>query len=108
MFAVKLAISLTDIINWSKNLRNIGALEAVNKTHGAKSRPLKVPGGGPQGGYLGIMEYRAQSNTSATCEENNFKLKFVDHLPILEHIKLLMVGIYVYVYIYIYVWHPIM
>ena len=55
------------------------------------SRPL--PGGTPQGGTLGILEYTSQcnNNTNYLTEEENFK--FIDDLSILEIINLLIAGL---------------
>ena len=64
----------------------------VTKWHGKTSKPRKVPGGGPQGAYLGNLEYLAQSNTNANCVAENSRFKFVDDLTILEKICLLLVG----------------
>ena len=36
-------------------------------SYGKESCPEEVPGGGPQGAYLGNIEYIAQSNESANC-----------------------------------------
>ena len=65
----------------------------VVKWHGEKSEQLPTNGGGPQGGYLGNLEYLAQSNTSANCVASDSKFKFVDDLTILEKILLLMAGL---------------
>ena len=65
----------------------------IVKWHGKKSKPRHVPGGGPQGAYLGNLEYKAQSNKSANCVEKNSRYKFVDDLTTLEAINLLLVGL---------------
>ena len=41
----------------------------VVKWHGKRSKPQEVPGGGPQGAYIGNLEYLGQSNKSANCVE---------------------------------------
>ena len=63
------------------------------KWHGKKSKSQPTPGGGPQGGYLGNLEYLAQSNQSADCVKDDSRYKFVDDLTVLEKIHLLMVGL---------------
>ena len=63
------------------------------KWQGEKSEQLPTNNGGPQGGYLGNLEYLAQSNTSANCVASNSKFKFVDDLTVLEKIFLLMIGL---------------
>ena len=64
----------------------------IVKWNGVKSKPKNVPGGGPQGAYLGNLEYKAQSNKSANCVEKDSRFKFVDDLTTLEKINLLLVG----------------
>ena len=39
----------------------------VVKWHGEKSEQLPTNGGGPQGGYIGNLQYLAQSNTNTNC-----------------------------------------
>ena len=46
--------------------------------------------GGPQGTYLGNLEYLAQSNDSANCVKQDSRFKF--ELTTLEKINLLLVG----------------
>ena len=64
----------------------------VVKWKDKKSKSQEVPGGGPQGAYLGNLEYIAQSNNSADCVETNSRYKFVDDLTALEKINLLLIG----------------
>ena len=64
----------------------------VVKWHGKRSKPQEVPGGGPQGAYLGNLEYLGQSNKSANCVEKESRFKFVDDLTALEKINLLLIG----------------
>ena len=64
----------------------------VVKWHVVESKEKKGPGGGPQGAYLGNLEYQAQSNDSANCVKKDSRFKFVDDLSILEKINLLLVG----------------
>ena len=65
----------------------------IVKWHGTKSKQKEVPGGGPQGGLLGILEYQAQSNESANSVPKDSRYKFVDDLSTLEKIALLSIGI---------------
>ena len=64
----------------------------VVKWKNKKSKSQEVPGGGPQGAYLGNLEYIAQSNNNADCVETNSRYKFVDDLTALEKINLLLIG----------------
>ena len=64
----------------------------IVKWNGVKSKPKNMPGGGPQGAYLGNLEYKAQSNKSANCVEKDSRFKLVDDLTTLEKINLLLVG----------------
>ena len=63
------------------------------KWHSCISNPKPLPGGGPAGGTLGILEYLSQSNHSADCVTSEDRYKFVDDLSVLEIINLLTVGI---------------
>ena len=51
----------------------------------------KLPGGGPQGCYLGGLEYSSQSNDSGRFVSKENRYKFVDDLSLLEVINLLTV-----------------
>ena len=64
----------------------------IVKWNGVKSKEKNVPGGGPQGAYLGNLEYLAQSKNSANCVKKDSRFKFVDDLTALEKINLLLVG----------------
>ena len=44
----------------------------------------KLPGGGPQGTLLGLIEYFVQSNDNANCVDPKLRFKFVDDLTVLE------------------------
>ena len=57
----------------------------------SKSRPL--PGGGPQGGTLGIEEYLSQSNNNVDFLDQDEKYKFIDDLSMLEIINLISIGL---------------
>ena len=61
----------------------------IVKWHDKKSKRRKVPGGGPQGAYLGNLEYLAQSNENASIVKKDSRYKFVDDLSALEKINLL-------------------
>ena len=55
--------------------------------------PMKdIPGGGPQGGFFGILGYLSQSNDSADIIDEEDKFKFVDDLTALEIVNLLSIG----------------
>ena len=54
----------------------------VVKWHGKESCPEEVPGGGPQGAYLGNMEYIAQSNKSANCVKKQIDLNLLMTSPL--------------------------
>ena len=62
------------------------------KWHGTKSTQRDMPGGGPAGANLGLLEYLSQSNNNADCVEKDDRYKFVDDLTILEIVNLLTVG----------------
>ena len=53
----------------------------VNNTY---SKTHKLPGGGPQGTLLGLIEYFVQSNDNANCVDPKLRFKFVDDLTVLE------------------------
>ena len=63
------------------------------KWHGETSSARNLNGGGPQGATFGIWEYLAQSNSSASCVNPEYRFKFVDDLTVLEKYNLLIVGI---------------
>ena len=48
----------------------------------------KLPGDGPQGTLLGLIEYFVQSNDNADCVEEDLRFKFVDDLSVLELVML--------------------
>ena len=47
-----------------------------------------LPGGGPQGSLVGLIEYFVQSNDNADCVEPDKRFKFVDDLSVLELVML--------------------
>ena len=67
--------------------------EMVVKWKGLVSSLRPLPGGGPQGGTLGIEEYLSQNNDNVDFLEYDEKFKFIDDLSILEIINLLSIGI---------------
>ena len=52
-----------------------------------------LPGGGPQGSSLGLLEYDSQSNDNTEFLSPEDKYKFVDDLSTLEIINLIVVGL---------------
>ena len=52
-----------------------------------------LPGGGPQGSSIGLIEYDSQSNDNTEFLSPEDKYKFVDDLSTLEMINLIMVGL---------------
>ena len=72
--------------------------EMVVKWKGLLSRMRPLPGGGPQGGTLGIEEYLSQSNDSVEFLEKDEKFRFIDDLSIIEIINLLSIGLASYNY----------
>ena len=63
------------------------------KWRGLLSKVRALPGGGPQGGTLGIEEYLSQSNGNTDFLEEDEKYKFIDDLSILEVLNLLSIGL---------------
>ena len=56
--------------------------------NGAYSGTYSLPGGGPQGTLVGLIEYFVQSNDNANCVDPELRFKFVDDLSILELVML--------------------
>ena len=52
------------------------------------SSTYKLPGGGPQGTLVGLIEYLVQSNDNADCVEPDMRYKYVDDLTVLELVML--------------------
>ena len=52
------------------------------------SQTYRLPGGGPQGTLLGLIEYFVQSNDNADCVDPEYRFKFVDDLTVLELVML--------------------
>ena len=63
------------------------------KWNGKYSSIRSLPGGGPQGCYLGQLEYSSQYNDSAQFVPPEDRYKFVDDLSLLEIINLLTIGL---------------
>ena len=63
------------------------------KWHGHKSTIRNLPGGGPAGSSIGLLEYLSQSNNNADCVSPEDRFKFVDDLTALEIVNLLTVGL---------------
>ena len=73
--------------------------EMVVKWNGYISKPRALPGGGPQGGILGILEYLAQSNDNCDFVSLDEKYKFIDDLSLLEIVDLVCAGLSSYDYL---------
>ena len=52
-----------------------------------------LPGGGPQGGTLGVQEYLSQSDDNTEFLDEKEKYKYIDDLSIIELINLILHGI---------------
>ena len=63
------------------------------KWNGKISTSRALPGGGPQGGTLGILEYKSQSDDNTDFLTEKEKYKFIDDLSILEVINLILSGL---------------
>ena len=63
------------------------------KWKGGLSSEKLLPGGGPQGGILGTLEYTSQSDGNTNFLTTKEKYKFIDDLSLLELLNLLMCGI---------------
>ena len=58
------------------------------KCNGKYSSTHRLPGGGPQGTLLGLIEYFVQSNDNADCVDQDMRFKYVDDLTVLELVML--------------------
>jgi hypothetical protein len=65
----------------------------VVKWHGTTSSTRDLPGGGPQGCSLGLIEYKSNSNDNANNVPADMRFKFVDDLSILEKLNLILMGL---------------
>ena len=63
------------------------------KWHGLTSSTRDLPGGGPQGCTLGLLEYKANSNDNADHVPTDMRFKFVDDLSLLEKLNLILLGL---------------
>ena len=54
------------------------------KYNGKYSSTHRLPGGGPQGTLIGLIEYLVQSNDNADCVEPDMRFEYVDDLTVLE------------------------
>ena len=63
------------------------------KWNGKFSSAKHLPGGGPQGGTLGIIEYKSQSDDNTDFLNIDEKYKYIDDLSIIELINLILNGI---------------
>ena len=63
------------------------------KWRGTLSTVRDLPGGGPQGCSLGLIEYDSQTNENTDFLLEDDKYKFVDDLSILELINLITIGL---------------
>ena len=58
------------------------------KLNNKYSATYKLPGGGPQGTLIGLIEYLVQSNDNADCVDPGLRFKYVDDLTVLELVLL--------------------
>ena len=58
------------------------------KFNGITSSTYHMPGGGPQGTLLGVIEYLVQCNDYANCVQPDLRFKYEDDLLILELLSL--------------------
>ena len=63
------------------------------KWNGKFSSPKHLPGGGPKGGTLGILEYKSPSDDNTEFLNLDEKYKYIDDLSIIELINLILNGI---------------
>ena len=63
------------------------------KWHGKESTMRMLPGGGPAGATIGLLEYVSQSSDSADIVPQHLRFKFIDDLSVLEIIDLITVGL---------------
>ena len=62
------------------------------KWKGVHSKTKHILGRGPQGGFLGILEYLSQSNDNSEMVDPEEKFNFVDDLSLLEIVNLILIG----------------
>ena len=67
--------------------------EMTVKWKGHLSSLYPLPGGGPQGDELGILEYLSQTDKNTSFIDQDEKFKFIDDLSFLEIINLISIGL---------------
>ena len=65
----------------------------VVKWKGVFSSTRDLPGGGPQGATMGLIEYMSNSNNNTDYISSEMKFKFVDDLSALELLNLILIGL---------------
>ena len=65
----------------------------VVKWNGVFSGTRDLPGGGPQGATMGLIEYMSNSNNNTDYISSEMKFKFVDDLSALELLNLILIGL---------------
>ena len=63
------------------------------KWHGIISEKRSLPGGGPQGCSMGILEYLSMSSDSCDFSDPSDRYKWVDDLSLLEIVNLVTIGL---------------
>ena len=63
------------------------------KLYGKLSCNRKLPGGGPQGDILGIIEHKSQFNDNTDFLDTESKFKYIDDLSVLEVLNMVLCGI---------------
>ena len=63
------------------------------KWKGIVSTTRDLPGGGPQGATMGLIEYMSNSNSNTDHISKDMKFKFVDDLSALELLNLILIGL---------------
>ena len=58
------------------------------KFNGTTSSTYYMPGGGPQGTLLGVLEYLVQCNDNANCLQPDLRFKYANNLVILKLLSL--------------------
>ena len=65
----------------------------IVKWKGIFSTTQDLPGGGPQGATMGLIEYMSNSNNNTDHISSDMKFKFVDDLSALELLNLILLGL---------------
>ena len=88
---------IASMLDWSSAFDRQDPTLAIQKFLQVKDRfnntysntyNYKLPGGGPQGTLVGLIEYFVQSNDNAICVEPDVRFKYVDDLTLLELVLL--------------------